>query len=90
MHLFCGRTDATSAGGIHGLAYEGEDIRVLVLDVSQALDYVRTGRMDTTTAIIALQWLELNRLRLRSAWYPESVCPTADGTSASTTDAATW
>jgi len=90
MHLFCGRTDATSAGGIHGLAFEGEDIRVLVLDAPQALDHLRTGRMDAMTAIIALQWLELNRPRLRAAWCPESVCPTAEGTSASTTDAATW
>jgi ADP-ribose pyrophosphatase len=90
IHLFCGRTDATSAGGIHGLASEGEDIRVLVLDAPQALDDVRTGRMDTMTAIIALQWLELNRPRLRAIWCPECVRPTADRISASMTDAATW
>jgi hypothetical protein len=61
-----------------------------VLDAPQALDDVRTGRMDTMTAIIALQWLELNRPRLRAAWCPECVRPTADRISASMTDAATW
>jgi ADP-ribose pyrophosphatase len=73
LHLFCGRTDASHAGGIHGLAAEGEDIRVLVLDAEQALADVRDNRMDTTTAIIALQWLALNRQRLRRAWCPEAV-----------------
>ena len=77
LHLFCGRTDATRAEGIHGLAAEGEDIRVLVLDVNQALADLRAGRMDTMTAIIALQWLALNRKCLRRAWCPGAV-PGAD------------
>src|SRR5690606_15999801 len=31
FHLFCGRCDLGNAGGVHGLAEEGEDIRVHVL-----------------------------------------------------------
>jgi ADP-ribose pyrophosphatase len=73
IHLFCGRTDAAQAGGIHGVASEGEDIRVLVLDASQAMAGIQTGRMGTMTAIITLQWLELNRRRLRAAWCPGAV-----------------
>lgn len=73
LHLFCGRTDASRAEGIHGLAAEGEDIRVLVLDAKQALADVRAGRLETMTATIALQWLALNRQRLRLAWCPEAV-----------------
>lgn len=77
LHLFCGRTDASRAGGIHGLAAEGEDIRVLVLDAKQALADVQAGRMGTMTAIIALQWLALNRQRLRRTWCP-GVVPGTD------------
>ncbi|OQX47675.1 MAG: ADP-ribose pyrophosphatase, partial [Candidatus Sedimenticola endophacoides] len=37
IHLFCAEVDARGAGGVHGLAEEGEDIRVEVLDADQAI-----------------------------------------------------
>jgi ADP-ribose pyrophosphatase len=67
LHLFFACTDASQAGGIHGIASEGEDIRVLVLDADHAITSIGTGRLDTMAAIIGLQWLALNRQRLRSA-----------------------
>ncbi len=66
--LFCGRVDASAAGGIHGLAEEGEDIRVRVLSAEAALAELYGGRADSTSIVIALQWLAMNRQRLRAEW----------------------
>lgn len=68
IRLFCGRVDAARAGGIHGLREEGEDTRVTVLDTEQAIRELYSGRIDTATAIIAIQWLLMNRDRLRVKW----------------------
>ena len=58
--LYCGIVDTTAVGGIHGLAEENEDIRVEVVDVEAAFQWVREGRIKSSASIIALQWLELN------------------------------
>ena len=58
--LYCGIVDTTAVGGIHGLAEENEDIRVEVVDVEAAFQWVREGRINSSASIIALQWLELN------------------------------
>ncbi len=68
ISLFCGRVDSAGAGGIHGLADEGEDIRVVVMDAGDALDELGDGRANSTSIVIALQWLALNRERLRREW----------------------
>lgn len=68
VHLFVGRCDSRGAGGIHGLAEEGEDIRVLVLSLDEALAVLADGRIDNAASIIALQWLALNREKVRQAW----------------------
>ena len=70
LHLFCARIDASQAGGVHGLSGEGEDIRVLVLDAGHAIAAIGAGRLDTMPAIITLQWLALNRRRLRAGGDP--------------------
>lgn len=66
--LFVGRANLASAGGIHGLPEEGEDIRVHVLSVAQALAAVQNGRINNAACILALQWLALNKPRLQSRW----------------------
>ncbi|MBF7730198.1 ADP-ribose diphosphatase [Pseudomonas sp. N040] len=68
VHLFVGRCDSAGAGGIHGLAEEGEDIRVHVWSLEDALQAVRDGRIDNAASIIALQWLALNRAEVRGLW----------------------
>jgi ADP-ribose pyrophosphatase len=68
MTLFCGRVDASAAGGLHGLDDEGEDIRVVTMGVDEALAAVSDGRVCVANAVIQLQWLALNRDRLRAAW----------------------
>lgn len=66
--IFCGRVDASQAGGIHGLAHEHEDIKVHVLPVTTALDMLRNGQIRSAPAIIALQWLALYKNEVRQRW----------------------
>ena len=66
--LLCGRVDASRAQGIHGLPHEGEDIRVLAVPFTTAWRWLEEGRIDNATPIVALQWLALNRKRLRLKW----------------------
>ncbi|WP_071873401.1 NUDIX domain-containing protein [Atopomonas hussainii] len=68
VHLFVGRCDSSGAGGVHGLECEGEDIRVQVWELEDALAAVRDGRIDNAASIIALQWLALNRAEVRGLW----------------------
>jgi ADP-ribose pyrophosphatase len=65
IRLYCALIDATGIGGVHGLAAEGEDIRVLAMDYAAAMTALAEGRIDSSMPIIALQWLALNRDRLR-------------------------
>lgn len=66
--LFCGRVDASTAAGIHGLAEEGEDIRVSRVSYREATELLAAGRLNSASVIIAMQWLMLNRGRLRERW----------------------
>ena len=66
--LYCGRVDASKADGIHGLAHEGEDIRVRVMPVSETLAMLKRGTVLSAMTLVALQWLALNRERLRERW----------------------
>ena len=79
ISLFCGRVDATGAGGIHGLEEEGEDIRVVVLPAEAALAELDGGRANSTSIVIALQWLALKRRWLRREWGVREGNGTVDG-----------
>lgn len=68
MELFCGRVDSTGVGGLHGLAEEHEDIRAVVLPTDEVLARLAAGEIANASAAIALQWLALNRERLRATW----------------------
>lgn len=68
IYLFCGQVDASNAGGVHGLDHEGEDIRVVVMDADQAIGELYAGRMNSTSVIIALQWLATKREELKQRW----------------------
>lgn len=68
VSLFCGRVDSHGMGGIHGIADEGEDIKVTVLPIDEALDMVATGKIVNALSIIALQWLALNQDYLNARW----------------------
>lgn len=66
--LYCARTDAAQAGGVHGLDHEGEDIRVLSVDVETALAWLDEGRFNNSMTLIAMQWFKLNLNSLKKIW----------------------
>jgi ADP-ribose pyrophosphatase len=66
--LFCGRVDTSHIGGIHGMAEEHEDIQVHVVSFAESQRLLATGKIRAAPAIIALQWLGLNREALRQQW----------------------
>lgn len=60
--IFYAETDLSGIGGTHGLAEENEDIRVHVVPIDTALRMLDDGRVCNALSIIALQWLQLQRL----------------------------
>ena len=66
--LFCGRVDAANTGGLHGLDGEDEDIRVMAVPFAQVRAWLDQGKLNNALTIIAVQWLALNRERLRALW----------------------
>ncbi|MGO1750637.1 MAG: NUDIX domain-containing protein [Marinobacter sp.] len=65
IHLYYGRVSTESAGGLYGLEHEHEDIRAHVVSAEEAIAMISDGRINNAAAIIAIQWLQLNRPRLR-------------------------
>ncbi len=66
LHLFCGLCDLGSAGGVFGLQEEGEDIRVHILAAEDVFAELLNGAFNNAAALICLQWLQMNRNRLRT------------------------
>lgn len=66
VDLVYAEVDATTAGGIHGLDSEGEDIKVHVLKAQEAFELVANGAVCNGPAIIGLQWLQLNHAQLKN------------------------
>lgn len=66
--LFVAPADLSRAGGVHGLPEEGENIRVNVLGLKQALQLVNSGRINNAPCMLALQWLALNKAHVVSKW----------------------
>lgn len=66
--LYCARVDSSAIAGTHGLAHEGEDIRVFLVDPAEGLGMCRDGRINNAMAVLALQWLALERDGLRAKW----------------------
>jgi len=65
IFLMCGLVDSQLAEGVHGLDHEGEDIKVSVHDFEEINQLLATDRISSAIPIIALQWLCINRERLR-------------------------
>ncbi|WP_198264018.1 NUDIX domain-containing protein [sulfur-oxidizing endosymbiont of Gigantopelta aegis] len=67
--LYCACVNSQGAGGIHGLEEEGEDIRVRVVTYEEAVQLLKDGRLNNASAMIAMQWLMLNRVAMRTKWH---------------------
>lgn len=68
IHIFCGRVDSAGVGGYHGEPQEHEDIRVAAVPFAQIPPMLSARRIDNATALISLQWLVINRDRVRHEW----------------------
>ncbi len=66
--IFLGRVDTPKAGGVFGLASEGEDILVKVMSFADAYGLVERNEVDNAVGVIALQWLALHRDEVRKRW----------------------
>ncbi len=66
--IYCARSNAALAGGVHGVPDEGEDIKVVVLPFDDALAATEDGRIVAAPVIIAIQWLALHRDEIRQRW----------------------
>lgn len=63
--LYYAEIDSEGVGGIFGLDHEFEDILVEAVDFKQAVAWLDDGTINSAASIIGLQWLMLNRERLR-------------------------
>jgi ADP-ribose pyrophosphatase len=68
IHLFCGRVDASTARGYHGVAEEHEEIRVVVQDIEQLRADLDAGRHENGSLLVGAYWLLANLDKLRARW----------------------
>ena len=68
VRLFCGRVSSATAGGVHGLAEEGENILVHSVPVAAAFELVALNRIPNGHTLISLLWLQNNIDTLRERW----------------------
>ncbi|MBF6649688.1 NUDIX domain-containing protein [Methylobacter sp. BlB1] len=66
--LFCGKVDSTHVGGIHGLDHEHEDIMVRAVHFDEVYQMLEDRLIESAIPILAIQWLALNRPKLRQKW----------------------
>jgi len=67
INLYCGWVNVGSASGVYGLSHEGEEMRVVTLSRDEARGEL-FGRLNSTSVIMAMQWLEANRDAMLAQW----------------------
>jgi len=74
MEVYCAPFDSKGLGDgdTFGLDDEDEDIRVLLLPLQQAVMLMGSGQIRNSPAIIALQWLQLHRAKIRKQFSKDS------------------
>lgn len=68
IYCYLGRTSTEGLGGIHGLADESEDIRVHIVSPQTAFEWLENGRIDSATAVVAIQWFQQHYAEIRQEW----------------------
>jgi ADP-ribose pyrophosphatase len=68
VHVFCGKIDSNTLPATAGRPEEGEDISVSAMPWEIVAERLHRGDFNNGLTIIALQWLALNRERLRTDW----------------------
>lgn len=64
-HVYCGLVNAPEGPNIHGLIDEGENIKVHILPSDEVIALLNQGKINSASAVIALQWFVINRSSLR-------------------------
>ena len=65
---YCAPADLSRAGGIFGLDNENEDIRAVVVPLTEALAAVDDNRIVSAPTALALLWIARNTERLTRQW----------------------
>lgn len=65
---YCGRMNSVGLGGVFGVDGEHEDIRATLHDFAEVPGILADGHTGNGLLIMVLQWLMLNRDRLRRDW----------------------
>lgn len=67
--IYCAKIDISQINSDSaGLDEEGEDIRIHRVSYDDAMSALASGSVCTAPAVIALQWLQLNKQRLQQRW----------------------
>jgi ADP-ribose pyrophosphatase len=67
-HAFVARVDTRGAGGLFGLAHDGEDVKAHVVPLRTALGWLEDGGLRAASTLITIQWLALHRAGLEARW----------------------
>ena len=67
-YTFCGRIKESQSGSLHGLEEESEDIKVHEIPVNEAFSLLAEGKIIAVSAVVSLQWLQLNLDNLNKKW----------------------
>ena len=70
-----GIIDTSKAGGVHGLAAEGESIGTIILKSDEFLRRVRSGEINDMKTVVAGYWLAENRDKIRRDYAPKAISP---------------
>jgi ADP-ribose pyrophosphatase len=65
---FLGRMEPGAVTGVHGLATEHEDIRSTLFHLDQIPEILADGHTGNGPLLTVLQWMQLNRDRIRKLW----------------------
>ena len=66
--LYCARVSTNNVGGVHGLEHEHEDIRVFTMAMDEVEEKLSEGYFENASAMLAMQWLVMNKERLQRTW----------------------
>lgn len=75
LALVYGTFDATTAGGVHGKAGEGEDIKSVLVSADEFIARGKDGRLKDLKSLIFSFWLAAHREELRD---PDAAAPTPE------------
>ena len=72
LALVFGTVDMASAGGVHGHASEGEDIKTVILTSDEFIQRAESGALKDMKSLVCAFWLAKNRDSIRTAYAASS------------------